>query len=363
MATKLEQGVKPVLRYDVRNATPPGTEEQTFYPAIVSTLPVDTMNDIVEQMESAGRIPGLRAVAVKGLLDPAIMDQMYNCLMMGYSINFGAFTIRLYLEGTTNPSGTLSEEENTISAEFILNEGYKVELDDYTLELAENDGTKPYIQHVVNKGAAHVEKNVIGIEGTVSIYGKYLVAPQDSTTHVYFTNRATGLTSEVISLNFANNDEINFNRPTAIIAGGEYDVYVGFKDDLSGRTIVSRQLVVTVVPMPNPHVMSAIAQPGQEAGIITFDEENKPVVSGTDLGEPEEVWLDVFPDGYDAGADLTYRLKNELEELVATDTTITFLLFDNQSEHPARDFKGKLARVYAKYADGFVSYVNATFRA
>ena len=153
------------------------------------------------------------------------------------------------------------------------------------------------------------------------------------------------------------------NRPTSIIAGGDYNVYVGFKDDLSERTIVSRQLVVKVEPMPNPHVMASIAQPGQEAGIISFDEENKPVITGTDLGDPEEVWLDVFPDGYAAGADLTYRLKDELEELESTATTITFLLFDNQSEHPARDFKGKLARVYAKYADGFTSYVNATFRA
>ena len=47
---KLEQTVTPVLRYDVRNATPPGSEVQTFYPVIVEDLPVDTMDEIVQSM-------------------------------------------------------------------------------------------------------------------------------------------------------------------------------------------------------------------------------------------------------------------------------------------------------------------------
>ena len=358
MDKKLEQAVKPEIRYDVRNATPPGQEETTFYPAIVTTLPVKSMDDIVKDMEETGRIPGLRAVAVQGLLDPALMEQVYRCLAMGYSIDFGAFFIRLYLTGTTNPSGTLSAEENTITAEFIIKEAYALQLSDYNLQRAENDGTKPVINSVTT---ANGIKNRIGQTGAVNIDGNYLKAPEGSTTHVYFENRATGMTSEVTSLNFANNSEINFDRPAAIIAGGEYNVYVGFKDDLSGSTSVSRQLKVIVDAMPNPHVMSSIAQEGQEAGIITFDEDNKPVVTGEDLGDPTAVWIDVFPDGYAAGADLSYRLDEELDQLASTATTITFQLFDNQSSHSGRDFKGKLARVWASYADGFKSYMNCQF--
>ena len=51
MDKKLEQALKPELRYDVRNATPPGQEETTFYPAIVTTLPVKSMDDIVKDMD------------------------------------------------------------------------------------------------------------------------------------------------------------------------------------------------------------------------------------------------------------------------------------------------------------------------
>ena len=360
MDKKLEQAVKPELRYDVRNATPPGQEETTFYPAIVTTLPVKSMDDIVKDMEETGRIPGLRAVAVQGLLDPALMEQVYRCLAMGYSIDFGAFFIRLYLTGTTNPSGTLSAEENTVTAEFIIKEGYALKLSDYNLQRAENDGTKPVINSVTTASGI---KNRIGQSGAVNIDGNYLKAPQGSTTHVYFENRETGMTSEVTSLNFANSSEINFDRPAAIIAGGEYNVYVGFKDDLSGSTSVSRQLKVTVDPMPNPHVMSSIAQEGQEAGIVTWDDEHYPVVTGEDLADPTAVWIDVYPDGYAAGADLSYRLDEELDQLASTATTITFQLFDNQSSHAGRDFKGKLARVWASYADGFKSYIDCQFKA
>ena len=361
MDKKLEQAVKPELRYDVRNATPPGQEETSFYPAIVTTLPVKSMDDIVKDMEETGRIPGLRAVAVQGLLYPALMEQVYRCLAMGYSIDFGAFFIRLYLTGTTNPSGTLSAEENTITAEFILKEAYALQLSDYALQMAENDGTRPIINSVTT---ANGIKNRISQSGEVNISGNYLAAPQGSTTHVYFENRETGMTAEVTSLNFANSSEINFDRPAAIIAGGEYNVYVGFKDDLSGRTIVSRYLKVTVDAMPNPHVMSSIAQTGQGAGIITFTDEGDVVVTGTDLADPTAVWIDVYPDGYDAAADMSYRLDEEsLENITATATTISFTLFDNHSHHAGRDFKGKLARVWASYADGFKSFINAQFKA
>ena len=358
---KLEQTVTPVLRYDVRNITPPGSETQTFYPVIVEDLKIDTMEDIVKSMEDTGRVPGLRAVAVKGLIDPAVLEQCYRCLMLGYSVDFGTFFIRLYMEGTTNPSGTISAEENSISAEFIMKEGYDIDLDQFKLSFTGSEGDKPVLTMVTSNGEISA-KGVIGQTGSVQLMGNYLTPPTGYTTAVYLRNKATDETYEVTDISLDNDCLINFTRPAAVVAGGDYELYVAFVSNETATIKASKPLNVKIIAMPNPHVMSSIQQPEQEAGIITWDETNKPVVTGEDLGDPTAVWIDVYPDGYDAGADLDYRLDDSsLEEITSTATTISFKLFDNHSHHAGRDFKGKLARVWASYADGFKSYVNCQF--
>ena len=354
--------MKPTLHYDIRSVTAPGAEDETFYPAIVDRMEIVDLKDLLANAIDQNRIAGLKPVACASIAD-GMCEQMYKELEAGRSVRIGDyFTVRLYLDGQTNPSGTLSADENGINARFVKGADFALAPSEYEL-VYDDGGNKPHIRNVQGT-TGQVLPGVIGRDGGIYIVGSRLTAPAGMGTVVLFRNLETGVVTETADITVENDCEIHMDRPAAIVAGGRYEIYVAFKEAGTSRTYPSNQRAVTVEPMPNPHEMNTIAQQGQEAGIITFDEDNKPVVTGVDLGDPTAVWIDVYPDGYDAGADLDYRLDDRsLDQIAATATTITFQLFDNQTRHAARDFKGKLARVWASYADGFKSYVNCQFKA
>ena len=112
----------------------------------------------------------------------------------------------------------------------------------------------------------------------------------------------------------------------------------------------------------NPHRMLTFVQgePRLEPGEICFSGEKPIVVTGQNLANVESVKILTYPDGYDSGPD-PIMVLDELENITATDTSLSVLNKVNSTPEPDGAYWGILARIVATWPDGQTASIDAVF--
>ena len=120
---------KPIIFYEVRPQVNRSTGETIYVPAIVEREASIPLDEIILRAIDRGLIAGLKPSAAKQVAD-AIALQMYEEFRQGRGVKFGIyFYARLYLDGTTDADGRLSEGKNSVNVRFSNGTAFKLTMD------------------------------------------------------------------------------------------------------------------------------------------------------------------------------------------------------------------------------------------
>ena len=352
--------MKPILDYNIVNGvTPEG--DSYIRPAIVNR---DLPNDLEQILKNAidrGLIAGLKETACASIAE-GIAEQMYKELTDGHSVQFGDyFTIRLFLDGQTDGSGTLNDSANAINPRFQKGSEFDLAVSDFTMHYVD-DGTRPVIKLVKSDGDDAANGRLTAGED-VLIFGSNLKPAEGQTLQVVFQREVEGEIEETVVDEFEtiSTDLLKFAYP-AIPATGTYKVFATFEDTETGRVYPStaRNVVAEEYTPAPQHTITSVAQEGYEAGEIDFSPTKPIVLTGQNLANVQSVKILGYPDGYDHDPDEDMEL-DQLEDITSTDTTISFLNAENTAALPDGSFWGKPGRIVCTWADGTTATADVTF--
>ena len=112
----------------------------------------------------------------------------------------------------------------------------------------------------------------------------------------------------------------------------------------------------------NPHRIASFTQGESrlEPGEIAFSERHPIVMTGENLADVSDVKIFTYPNGYDHDPDPVMVL-DELEDITATETTLSVLNRCNSTPEPDGAYWGILARIVATWPDGQTASIDAVF--
>ena len=164
---------KPILFYEVRPQTNRTTGDTIYVPAIVERDESIPLDEIIIRAIDRGLIAGLKPSAAKQVAD-AIALQMYEEFRQGRGVKFGNyFYARLYLDGTTDADGRLTDAKNGINVRFSNGTAFKLSMDMFSFSnVAGGDipGTDFVISDVDGAQRGQMVENALILLNGVNLY-------------------------------------------------------------------------------------------------------------------------------------------------------------------------------------------------
>ena len=220
---------KPILFYEVRPQTNRVTGDTIYVPAIVEREESIPLDEIIIRAIDRGLIAGLKPSAAKQVAD-AIALQMYEEFRQGRGVKFGSyFYARLYLDGTTDADGRLSEAKNGINVRFSNGTAFRLTLDMFSFSnIAGGDipGTDFVISDVDGAQRGQMVENA-----NVLLNGVNLFKEGDLGTKVdfYEVDATTGeisdtSTATITAFTSKGPNLLQFAYPSSLTLGKKYQV-------------------------------------------------------------------------------------------------------------------------------------------
>ena len=176
---------KPILTYDVRQQVDRTSGGTMFLPFIVDRNDSLPLEEVIVRAIRQGRIVGLKESAASAIAD-AIARQMYEEFKEGNGVKFGNyFYARVYLKGTTDGNGTLTDERNAIVVNLVKGDGFKLALDMFDLQYR-GAAYIPSIDFLISEDD-DAERGILVAGENVLLNGTNLWADTDTATKVKFT--------------------------------------------------------------------------------------------------------------------------------------------------------------------------------
>ena len=165
--------MKKTVEYVVRTTVNAITQETQTVPVVVNRRePVDLV-DVVANCIDRNLILGAKPTAAQGIAE-GIAEQLAVEFKKGNGVKFGKYFYgRLYLNGTTNQNGDLTDA-NAVNVRLYKGEDFKLSLDDFSFSFV-NGGDLPDVEFCVGRGdgvrGELVAGNDLVINGTNLWYG------------------------------------------------------------------------------------------------------------------------------------------------------------------------------------------------
>lgn len=176
--------MKKTVNYVVRTTENAITHETQTVPVVVNRRePVDLV-DVVANCIDRNLILGAKPTAAQGIAE-GIAEQLAFEFRRGNGVKFGKYFYgRLYLNGTTNQNGDLTDE-NGVNVRLYKGEDFKLGLDDFSFSFV-NGGDLPDVEFCVGRGDG--VKNVLDAGNDLVIYGTNLWYAEDASIKVLLTS-------------------------------------------------------------------------------------------------------------------------------------------------------------------------------
>ena len=219
---------KPVLFYEVRQHLNRITGAPVYVPAIVEREPAVPLDEIIRRAIDRGLIAGLKTSAAKQVAD-AIAQQLFDEFSQGRGIRFSSyFYARLYLSGTSDSNGTLSEANgNGINVRFQSGPSFKLTMDMFSFSNVDG-GAIPSVDFLISD-VDGAQRGVLKPTAQVNLNGVNLYQDGDLGTKVSFygTDEATSAvadtaTAEVTAFTSRGPNLLTFAWPSALVGGKTY---------------------------------------------------------------------------------------------------------------------------------------------
>ena len=177
--------MKKTVDYVVRTTTNPITQQKQTVPVVVNRRePVDLV-EVVENCIDRNLILGAKPTAAQGIAE-GIAEQLATEFKKGNGVKFGKYFYgRLYLDGTTNQNGDLTDA-NSINVRLYKGEDFRLALDDFAFSFV-NSGDMPDIEFCVGRGDG--VKNELDVNNDLVIYGTNLWYAEDDSVTVKLTDQ------------------------------------------------------------------------------------------------------------------------------------------------------------------------------
>lgn len=219
---------KPVLFYEVRVQRNRVDGTQIFVPAIVEREPTVPLDEIIRRAIDRGLIAGLKPSAASQVAK-ALAEQMYAEFQAGRGVKFGTyFSARLYLDGTTDSDGKLTDE-NGINVRFTNGASFKLNRNDFSMSNVAG-GDIPGVDFVISDADGAERDMLLEFEG-VMVNGVNLFKEGDAGTRCSFyeIDPETGAISgeaaaEVNNFTSKGPNLLTFDFPLTLEVGKRYQV-------------------------------------------------------------------------------------------------------------------------------------------
>jgi hypothetical protein len=219
---------KTTIFYQVRPQLNRVDGSQSLVPAIVDREDSVPLEDIIKSAIDRGLIVGLKPSAASNFAR-ALGEQMYDTFKEGRGVKFGGyFSARLYLDGTTDEDGRLTEK-NGINVRFTNGPLFKMDRSMFSFSNVEG-GDIPGVDFAISEADGAVRGKLI-VSAAILLNGVNLYKDGDAGTKVsfYLIDPETGAISatasaEVTEFISRGPNVLNFAWPQGLAAGSSYQV-------------------------------------------------------------------------------------------------------------------------------------------
>ena len=219
---------KPIMIYTVRQQPNRATGGVIYVPAIVEREDSIPLDEIVRRAIDRNLIAGLKVSAAASVAD-GVARQMFEELKQGNGVKFGNyFYARVYLDGTTDGNGTLTQGRNGINVRLYKGEGFKLALSDFAWQNVDG-GNIPGIDYLISDVYGAV-RDMLKPDATVLLNGTALCGEADDSQKVVFTqvlgegDEGDPQVVEVADFIAKGPNLLSFAWPAALVAGRTYSV-------------------------------------------------------------------------------------------------------------------------------------------
>ncbi len=334
--------MKPKFKYDIRKSTLDGVEYT--YPAIVERAQTLTLRDVIRNAIDTGRIVGLKDTAAETIED-AILIQIYAELEAGNSVKFeDYFKIMLYMDGTTDANGTLSDE-NKLVPRFINGKELGITRDLFKFEYADG-GDCPNVTEVKSANDNVPDWTIKGSDDIVVMGSHFLTGrPADEVAVIFAPEEGDEI--RVTQIVTPSENLLRIHRPEAL-AEGRYRVRVERSDGDTSKVYPSQGRYVTVAdntpPAPVNPEFTGVTMGEFPENEVDFDDHTPIVLHGVNLAynAGDTLKIELRPDKGEATAVL-----DELKSITpsADGTTLSCINEVNTSDKTDGEWWGRDALV------------------
>lgn len=217
---------KPIIYYEARPQVNRATGATIMVPAIVEREQSVPLEEIVRRAIDRGLIAGVKESYANQIAE-AVAQQMYDEFKAGRGVKFGQyFYARLYLDGTTDASGNLTDK-NHINVRFVNGQDFKLSMDQFEFTNV-NGGEIPGVDFLISDDN-NAQRGKLIPNKAVMLNGVNLYQDDDAGTKVEFfeINAETGAASDtaaasVTSFTSRGPNLLTFAWPSALVAGKKY---------------------------------------------------------------------------------------------------------------------------------------------
>ena len=273
--------MKKTVEYVVRTTVNAITQETQTVPVVVNRRePVDLV-DVVANCIDRNLILGAKPTAAQGIAE-GIAEQLAVEFKKGNGVKFGKYFYgRLYLNGTTNQNGDLSED-NALNVRLYKGEDFKLSLDDFSFSFV-NGGDLPDVEFCIGRGDG--VRGELDAGNDLVIYGTNLYYEDDTAFAVKLTSD-TGVVRTIDDDSLVKSADQVIVPGTAIppleLTNGKWKVTVE-RTTADGKKLYGKGaniLCVGFVPTPGP---TPIVQTSDgKCKVMTFEDGEETVTFGVD---------------------------------------------------------------------------------
>ena len=219
---------KPVIQYTIRPQANRASGGVINVPAIIGREDSVPLELIVDRAIDRGLIVAIKPNAAKSVAD-GVAKQMFEEFRNGNGVKFGDyFYARLYLDGTTDGSGTLVEGRNGINVRLYKGNGFKLGLKDFSWQFAEAENIAA-IDYLVSD-ADGAQRGILLPGAVVLLNGTQLMAEDDDAVKVLIRQVVeegeAGAEAEVAEFVSAGPNLLSFALPAELPHGAAYTAQV-----------------------------------------------------------------------------------------------------------------------------------------
>ncbi len=217
---------KPIIFYEVRPQLNRSTGETMLVPAIVEREQPVTLDEIIANAIDRGLIAGGKPTYAHQIAE-AIAQQMYEEFKAGRGVKFGTyFYARLYLDGTSDPNGNLTDR-NGVNVRFVNGNSFRLSRDMFTFSNV-NGGDIPGAEFLISD-ADGAQRGVLKPNAAIMLNGVNLFAQGDAGTKVSFyeidpttDEAAVEPTAEVTAFTSRGPNMLVFAWVSELVSGKKY---------------------------------------------------------------------------------------------------------------------------------------------